>query len=66
MGHPLSDLHAIIPEAAPTSHKKSDATPTERPQKPLTHTLGPLLAGKPKVEVVVDPANPNLIVDKDR
>ncbi|MBF0177556.1 MAG: hypothetical protein HQL63_12025 [Magnetococcales bacterium] len=40
-----------------------EETPAPRP---AIRPLAAWLAGKPRVEPIIDPANPNLIVDKDR
>ncbi|MBF0136829.1 MAG: hypothetical protein H7833_15800 [Magnetococcus sp. DMHC-1] len=61
------DLSRLMPEAT-QAEEYSTGSKEKAPlrQKPLSQTLGPLLAGKKPVEPVIDPANPNLIIGRDR
>ncbi|MBF0623598.1 MAG: hypothetical protein HQL82_02205 [Magnetococcales bacterium] len=51
-------------QGQPTTQDTTDAIlPTP---KPLTDSWRRMLAGKPLDEPIIDPANPNLIVNRDR
>lgn len=46
----------------PSNNKKATA---QNMEKDLAHRFGRMLSGKPLDDVIIDPANPNLIQDRD-
>ncbi|MBF0183833.1 MAG: hypothetical protein HQM06_05520 [Magnetococcales bacterium] len=48
----------------PSTPAAAQNSPTVQPEKPLVPRLQRLLAGQPQEDVILDPDNPNLILER--